>query len=339
MTDPGWIVAPLMMTGAGMSGDPLLLYDGAPDFPNDARVAQLLTKHDVSIFGASPTFVRSLMGREGHGFDGEASNLRVLVSSGEPWNEKPWWWFFDRVGGGRCPIINLSGGTEAGALLGVVPIRPLTPCCFNTSCIGVDADVVDDHGQPVPPQRLGELVVRQPWPGQTRGLWKDDDRYLESYWSQIPDVWTHGDWASRSEDGFWYLHGRSDDTIMIAGKRLGPAEVEGVLGTHPSVSEAAAVGIADEVKGEALWCFVVAAHEYDGLDDELRELVSSSLGKSFRPTRVVFVPELPKTRTGKIVRRAVKATVTGTDPGDLSALDNPHALESLRPYTLAAREG
>jgi acetyl-CoA synthetase len=336
-TDLGWIMAPLTMIGAGLTGRPLFLYDGAPDHPTPARVAEMLERHRIALYGTSPTFIRALMGRDDHGFDGDPRSLRVLGSTGEPWNDAPWRWYFERVGGGRCPVVNVAGGTEAGSLLGVLPIRPVKPCSFNTPCVGVDADVVDADGSPLGPGEVGELVVRRPWPGRTHGFWKEDERYLETYWQRWPQLWAHGDWASRDADGFWYLHGRSDDTMMIAGKRVGPAEVETVLVDHKDVTEAAAVGVPDELKGEAIWCFVVAARDSIGLEDELKELVGERLGRPFIPARIVLVVSLPKTRNGKVVRRALRATAAGEHPGDLSALEDPAALETLA-VTLAQLE-
>lgn len=331
MTDLGWIVAPLVALGAGMGGQPMVLYDGAPDHPGRSRVAELVDKHSVAILGASPTWVRSLMRSPDHGFDRPSPSLRVLASSGEPWNEAPWRWFFERVGGSRCPIVNLAGGTEAGSILGVATTRPLKPCSFNTPCLGVDADVVAPDGRPVEPDALGELVVKQPWVGQTRGFWRDDARYQATYWSRWPETWVHGDWASRDSDGYWYLHGRSDDTINIAGKRIGPAEVESVLAADDRVLDCAVVGVPHEVKGEAIWCFVVLSDAADGnAEEDLSALVGARLGRSFGPERVLAVPQLPRTRTAKVVRRAIRAAVTGGETGDLSSVENPEAIDAIR---------
>jgi acetyl-CoA synthetase len=334
MTDLGWIVAPLMSVGAALHGNPLFLYDGAPDHPTASRIAELVQHHSVRIFGTSPTFVRALMRREDHGFDESPPSLRVLGSTGEPWNDAPWLWFFEQVGGSRCPVINLCGGTEAGSLLGALPTRPLKPSSFNSSCVGVDTDLFHDNGRPAAPGELGELVVKQPWPGQTQSFWDDDARYLASYWLRWPEVWTHGDWGTRDEEGFWWLHGRSDDTMIIAGKRIGPTEIESVLASHDAVVESAAVGIPDEVKGEALWCLVVVRRADDGIEQELRTLVSDRLGKPFSPERVVVVPALPRTRNAKIIRRAIAATVAGVDAGDLTSLENPEALDEIRRIVL-----
>jgi len=331
MTDLGWIVAPLVALGTGMLGQPMFLYDGAPDYPGPGRIADLVARHSVAILGVSPTWVRSLMRRDDHGFDEPPVSLRVLTSSGEPWSEVAWRWFFERVGGSRCPIVNLAGGTEAGSLLGAVPVRPLKPCSFNSHCLGVDADVLGEDGRPVEPGELGELVVKQPWVGQTRGFWHEDERYLATYWNRWPNVWAHGDWASRDEDGFWYLHGRSDDTINVAGKRVGPAEVESVLVRDARVADCAAIGVPDELKGETIWCFVVLAAAFEpDVEHDLRSLVAQRLGRAFAPERVIAVADLPRTRSAKIVRRAVRAAVTGGDVGDVSSLENPEAIGEIQ---------
>ena len=330
LTDLGWIMAPLTMAGAGLTGRPLFLYDGAPDHPTPGRVRELIDRHELAILGASPTYVRALMGQPDHGFDTSPSSLRILCSTGEAWNEVPWWWYFERVGGGRCPVVNVAGGTEAGSFLGVLPIRPLKPCSFNSTCVGVDAAVYRADGSEAEPGEVGELVVRQPWPGMTKSFWNDDERYLDSYWSRWPDVWVHGDWASRDADGNWWLHGRSDDTMMIAGKRVGPAEVESALVKHDAVIEAAAIGVPDELKGESIWCFVVAPRDVSIDEDDLRSFVGTQLGKAFTPRRVIAVSLLPRTRNGKVLRRAIRAVVTGESQGDLSSLDNPGAIAEIQ---------
>jgi acetyl-CoA synthetase len=331
MTDPGWVMSPITFLGAAMAGQPVFLYDGTPDFPSHARVAELLDRHGIAIFGVAPTFVRALMARDDHAFSTDPPvALRVLASSGEPWNDAPWRWFFERVGGGRCPIVNISGGTEAGVLLGVHPIRGLKPCSFNGPSLGVEVGILNASGQPAATGEVGELVVTKPWPGRTLSFWNDDARYLETYWSRWPGVWAHGDWASRDADGFWFLHGRSDDTMNVAGKRVGPAEVESVLVDHAAVAEAAVVGIPHEVKGEAIWCFVVVPGGADGLEEDLRGFVAERMGKAFTPERVIAVAALPRTRSAKVLRRAIRAAVTGEDAGDLTSLENPEAVAEIR---------
>jgi acetyl-CoA synthetase len=230
------------------------------------------------------------------------------------------------------PIVNLSGGTEVGAcFLSVTVTAPIKECSLGFPALGQDMDVVDAEGRSVRGE-VGELVCRRPWPGMTRGIWGDAERYLETYWRRFPGVWTHGDWASVDEDGYWYLHGRSDDTLNIAGKRIGPAELESAAVAHDGVAEAAAIGVPHEVKGEVAWLFCVPAPGTEPGDELAREVaagVAEALGKAFRPERVVFVGSLPKTRSAKIVRRAVRAQALGSDPGDLSSLENPDALEEI----------
>ena len=335
VTDLGWIMGPWEIIGAGALGATVFLFDGAPNHPEPDRIWDMVERHQITTLGISPTLIRALIpaGDEmvtRH----DLSSLRILGSTGEPWNPDPYLWFMNVVGGGRCPIINISGGTEVGAcFLSPLPITDLKPCTLRGPALGMDVDVWDVEGRPTGPGEVGELVCKKPWPGMTRGIWKDPDRYLATYWSRWPDVWVHGDWASRDEDGFWFLHGRSDDTMNVAGKRVGPAEVESALAHHSAVAESAAVGVPDEIKGEAIWCFVVVkpgSERNEGLASDLAGAVARHLGKAFKPSRIVFVDELPKTRSAKIVRRALRSLVMGKDPGDLSSLENPGSLDAIR---------
>ncbi len=331
--DFGWIMGPWEVVGTLANGATLCLYEGAPDYPDVDRLWSYLAAHRVTILGISPTLVRSMMA---HGDDAvrrhDLSALRILGSTGEPWNETPYRWFADVVGGGRCPVINISGGTEVGAcFLSPHPVQALTPMTLGGPALGMAVDVFDDDGKPVRGE-VGELVCTAPWPGMTRGLWQAPERYLETYWDRWPDVWVHGDWAL-IEDGQWYLRGRSDDTIKVAGKRLGPAEVESALVAHPAVAEAAAIGVPHEVKGEALWCYVVlaAGHEpSEELRSELVGVVTDALGKSFKPSAVHFVRAVPKTRSAKVMRRTIRAAATGAPLGDLSSLEDPSSVEAVR---------
>jgi len=334
VSDMGWIMGPWEIVGGLALGGTVFIYEGAPDYPQPDRLWAMIERHRVTQLGLSPTLIRALMKHgtaplERH----DLSSLRVIGSTGEPWNPEPYQWCLDHVGGGRCPIINLSGGTEIGAcFLSPHPINELKACTLRGPSLGMDVDVYDPSGASVR-GKVGELVCKQPWPGMTRGLWKDPDRYIETYWSGFEGVWTHGDWAYIDDDGFWFLHGRSDDTIKVAGKRLGPAEVESVLVEHPAVAESAAIGVPDEVKGQAIWGFATLRPGYEGasaLERELKDLAADHLGKSFAPARIVFVSELPKTRNAKILRRAVRAVAVGEDPGDLSSLENPEALDEIR---------
>lgn len=340
VSDMGWMMGPWELFGVLLLGGTMLLYDGAPDYPQPDRLWSLIARHGVTIFGVSPTLVRALIpyGAEmvqAH----DLSSLRILGSTGEPWNPEPWWWFFHTVGQGRCPIINYSGGTEisGGILLGNV-LTPVKPCAFSGVPPGMAVDVVDEQANPVRGQ-VGELVIRQPWIGMTRGFWQDRERYLAAYWSRFPGIWVHGDWAMVDEDGQWYILGRSDDTIKVAGKRVGPAEVESVLVNHPAVVEAAAIGIPDELKGQVVVVFCVLAPDADPtpeLADALRAWVGQELGKPLQPQDILFVPDLPKTRSAKVMRRVIKAAYLGENAGDLSSLANPGAVEAIRQQTIGA---
>ena len=334
VTDMGWMMGPWEVFGTTLLGATMLLYDGAPDYPDPDRLWALVERHAVTVLGISPTLVRALM-RYSDEFvkRHDLSSLRLLGSTGEPWNPDPWLWFFHTVGGGRLPIINYSGGTEVsgGIVMGNV-LTPLKPTAFSGPVPGMAADVVDDEGRSLRGQ-VGELVVRQPWIGMTRGFWKDPDRYIQAYWSRFPDVWVHGDWAAVDEDGLWYILGRSDDTIKVAGKRLGPAEVESILVGHPAVSEAAAIGVPDPLKGQEVVCFCVLKPGYapdEGLREALKERVAQHLGKPLKPREVKFVRDLPKTRNAKVMRRVIRAAYLGQDPGDLSSLENPAAVDEIR---------
>lgn len=326
-TDMGWIMGPWTVVGAMACGSTVVFMEGAPDFPAD-RLWTLVERERVTMLGVSPTLVRALIP---HG-DPEAdlSSLRSVVTTGEPWNRGPYDWLDEHVcGRGRIPIVNCSGGTEVGAcFLSVTMLRPTKPCSLGAPALGMDMDVFDDRGHPVHGE-VGELVCRRPWPGMTRGIWGDPERYLDTYWRRFPGVWTHGDWASVDEDGYWFLHGRSDDTLNIAGKRIGPAELESAAVGHTSVVEAAAVGVPHEVKGEVAWLYCVLAPGSTTTEEEVKAAVAEELGRAFAPDRVVFVSALPKTRSAKIVRRAVRARALGEDPGDLSTLENPEALAEI----------
>jgi acetyl-CoA synthetase len=253
----------------------------------------------------------------------------VITTTGEPWNPDPYLWLHEHVGRGETPIVNISGGTEVGAcFLSVCVAYPIKPISLGFPALGLDMDVFDPEGRSVRGE-VGELVCKRPFPGMTRGLWGAPERYLETYWRRFPGVWTHGDWASVDGDGYWYLHGRSDDTLNIAGKRIGPAELESAAVSHPGVAEAAAVGVPHEVKGEVAWVFCVRAPDTDAAERDVAAKVAEVLGKAFTPERIVFVGSLPKTRSAKIVRRAVRAKVLGKDPGDLSSVENPESLEEI----------
>ncbi|OGO26784.1 MAG: AMP-dependent synthetase [Chloroflexi bacterium RBG_16_52_11] len=334
MTDMGWMMGPWLIFGACVLGGTMFMYDGAPDYPGPERLWAMIERHRITTLGISPTLIRTLtLHGEEPILRHDISSLRFFASTGEPWNPDPWLWLFNKVGGGKRPIINYSGGTEiSGGIVMGNPILPIKPCSFSAACPGIAADVFDDDGLPVR-QRVGELVIKAPWIGMTRGFWKDPQRYEETYWSRWPGVWVHGDFAAIDADGMWYILGRSDDTLKVAGKRLGPAEVESILVNHPSVVEAAAIGIPDEIKGSAVVVFCVLAKdcvECEELREELRQMVVNALGKPLAPKEIRFVSDLPKTRNAKVMRRMIRAAYLNQDPGDTSSLVNPESVEEIR---------
>lgn len=334
LTDMGWMMGPWLVFGALLLGSTFLIYDGAPDHPGPDRLWEIVSKHGVTTLGVSPTLIRALIPYGEAQFEKhDLSSLKFFASTGEPWNPDPWLWLFREVGKMKRPVINYSGGTEiSGGIVMGNPILPLKPCAFSAPCPGIAADVFDENGHPVR-NAVGELVIKAPWIGMTRGFWKDPERYLDTYWSRWPDVWVHGDFAAVDADGLWYILGRSDDTIKIAGKRLGPAEVESIIVSHPAVVEAAAIGVPHPVKGSELIVFCVLAPDQkpgQALADNLRQMVADAMGKPLAPKEIRFIVDLPKTRNAKVMRRMIRAAYLGLDPGDTSSLVNPEAVQAIR---------
>ncbi|MGB7068590.1 MAG: AMP-binding protein [Pyrinomonadaceae bacterium] len=373
-TDIGWMMGPWLIYGALINGATICIYDGAPDYPTADRMWEFCAKHKVEVLGISPTLVRALAAHEersGDDKDGtrtpssamsaeheqnlspeepaiaddgvrvpphqrhDLSSLRIFASTGEPWNPAPWWWLFDKVGNSKLPIINYSGGTEiSGGILMGNPLLPIKPCSFPAPCPGMDVDILDENGEPVGPNQVGELTLKQPWIGMARGFWQEKERYLETYWQRFKNIWVHGDWAMRDDDGHWFILGRSDDTLKVAGKRVGPAEVESLLVAHPLVSEAAVIGVPDELKGTAMVAFCVIRNADKSfpvsLEAELKTVVARGMGKPLSPSQVHFVSALPKTRNAKVMRRVIRAAYLGEDPGDLSALEDPTVVGEFR---------
>lgn len=329
LSDIGWMMGPWTIIGNHNFGGTIFLYDGAPDYPTTDRLWQMIERHGVTTFGISPTAIRLLM-RSGTPKQ-QMPSLRLLGSTGEPWDDTSYIWYFENVGHSRCPIINISGGTEfVGSFLSVLPIQPLKPCSLGGPAPGMATEVVDDAGSPVRGKK-GYLVCMKPAPSMTRGVWGDPERYIETYWSRWPGWWNHGDWASVDDDGCWFVHGRADESMNVAGRKVGPAEVEEALIEHPAVSEAAVIGVPDELKGEAIVAFVVTKPGFAAgapLERELAQHLVDALGPTFRPQAVRTVRELPKTQSGKIVRRLLRQKYLGENLGDLSTVENPQALES-----------
>ena len=333
LTDIGWMMGPWMIIGGLFWGARIVLYDGALDHPGPDALWRLLEEERISVFGISPTAVRMLMRRGEEEVEAaDLSALRILGSTGEPWDEESWRWTHEHVGGGRCPIINISGGTDIiGCFLAPLPIEPLKPCSLGGPGLGMAVDVWSEDGLSLRGE-VGYLVCTEPAPSMTRGLWQDDERYLESYWSKWDGIWNHGDWALVDDDGQWFIHGRSDDTLKVAGRRIGPSEIEGALTATGKVTEAAAVGVPHEIKGTGIVCFAVVkpgVEANEALAAELSDAVVRQLGKVDRPEGILFVGDLPKTRSAKILRRLVRARYLGEPIGDLASVQNPESLESI----------
>ena len=334
MTDMGWMMGPWLVFGTLLLKGTFFIYDGAPDYPGPDRLWSMVERHQINTLGVSPTLIRALIPHGDSPYrDFDLSSLHLFASTGEPWNPDPWKWLFEKIGERKLPIINYSGGTEiSGGIVMGNPVLPLKPCSFSAPCPGINADVFDEYGNSVRNQ-VGELVIKSPWIGMTRGFWKDSTRYEHTYWSHWPDVWVHGDFAAVDDDGMWYILGRSDDTIKVAGKRLGPAEIESILVSHPSVVEAAAIGIPHEIKGNEVIVFCVLntlPDDFDQLRSELKRMVAASMGKPLQPRDILFVDDLPKTRNAKVMRRMIRSAYLGEDPGDTSSLLNPEAVKQIK---------
>jgi acetyl-CoA synthetase len=335
VSDIGWMMGPWTLIGNHAHGGTIFLYEGAPDEPEPDRFWRMIDEHSLSTFGISPPAIRALHKHGEEWLDGhDLSSLRVLGSTGEPWDPDSWLWFLDNVGRGQAPIMNISGGTEIfGCFLQPTPLHSLKPGTLGGPALGMDVDIVDASGDSIAESHeKGYLVCKSSAPSMTKSLWSGDERYLEEYWSRFEDMWDHGDWAQKDEDGFWFLHGRADDVLNVAGRKVGPAEVESALIEHEAVNAAVAVGAPDDTTGTAVVTYVILNDGYeesDDLRDQLRALVGEELGKPFRPREVLFVDEFPKTQSGKIVRRIIQGVYKGEDLGDLSSIENPDAIDEI----------
>jgi acetyl-CoA synthetase len=334
ITDIGWMMGPWQIIGCQHLGGTHVIFEGAPNYPEEGRIWRMIEDYQISILGGSATVFRMLK-RYGSELieEYDTESLRATGNTGEPIDHDTWMWLLKDVGKERCPIINLSGGTEIfGCFLLPSPVMPLKPTTLGYQGLGMDIDVFDDSGKPVR-QQVGYLVCKKPAPSMTRGFWNDPERYIQTYWSRWRGVWYHGDWAYIDEDGYWYLLGRADDVVKVAGKRMGSAEVETIVNSHKAVQESACIGVPHELKGEVLWIFVTLKpgfEENDEIRKEIESLIVEQLGKPFKPERIIFVPDLPRTRSGKIMRRLIRSIVAGTELGDTSALENPESLEKIR---------
>ena len=331
--DIGWITGQVWVVyGSPIVGGTALVYDDALDYPKADTWCRLIEDHKVTIFGAAPTAIRLFMKNNVQASRYNFQSLRILAATGEPINTEAWTWYFENVGKRRCPVINLSGGTEiGGAILSVLPVMPLKPCIVGCPVPGFDADVFNDAGKR---RNEGYLVIKKPWPSMTRGLLDNPAKFLKTYWSKYSDVWYHGDIVLVDSDGLWYMRGRADDVIKVAGHRIGAAEVEAAAASHPAVAEVVAVGKPDELKGEAVIVYIVLKDGYkvdNVLVEEIIKRVEESIGRFARPQEVRIVAELPKTRTGKLVRRLIKAKIAGGNMADqdLSTIENPWSLGGM----------
>ena len=334
MSDMGWMMGPWLVFGTLTIGSTMVLYDGAPDHPDPGRLWRMVDNHEVTHLGVSPTLIRALKTHGDEHVDAsDRSSLRAIGSTGSPWDPESWSWCFNTVLEGEKPILNYSGGTEiSGGILCGNFLTPLKPAAFSGPVPGMDADVVDDDGSSVRGE-VGELVLRTPWIGMTRGFWDDDDRYHDAYWDRFEDMWVHGDFAAVDEDGLWYILGRSDDTINVAGKRLGPAEIEALLNAHEAVAESAAIGVPHDVKGSEIVAFAVLEpghEETDALREALMQVVVDEMGKPLKPREILFADALPKTRNAKVMRRVIQSAYLGKDLGDTSSLEDPSTVEAIK---------
>jgi acetyl-CoA synthetase len=331
--DIGWVTGQVWVVyGSPIIGGTALVYEDALDYPKADTWCRLIEDHKVSIFGAAPTAIRLFMKNNVQASRYDFQSLRILAATGEPINTEAWTWYFENVGKRRCPVINLSGGTEiGGAILSALPVMPLKPCTVGCPVPGFDADVFNDAGKRI---NEGYLVIKKPWPSMTRGLSDNPGKFLETYWSKYRDVWYHGDIVLVDSDGLWYMRGRTDDVIKVAGHRIGAAEVEAAAASHPAVVEVVAVGRPDELRGEAVVLCIVVKDGYKAdniLAEEIIKRVEESTGRFARPQEVRVVAELPKTRTGKLVRRLVKAKIAGGNIADedLSTVENPWSIGGI----------
>ena len=336
MADMGWMVGSKSATIASLHGAKMVIAEGVPDFPDEVRFWKLIEKYKVSWTELSPALIRAQMIKDKKLFkDLNLNSLRIVCTGGEPWTEKPWKWLFEFIGKSKVPIMNSAGGTEvSGSILHCCLHRPFKVGSFNAPIPGMSADILTLDGKKVSTDEMGELVMRKSSIGLTKSLWNDDDRYIKNYWSIIKDFWVHGDLASKDKDGHWFLHGRSDDTIKVSGKRIGPSELESVIVKSGKAKEVAAVGIPDENKGSKIILSIVLLENSEEKESYFENLVINDLGKSFKPDKIIFVKDLPKTRNMKIMRRVIKSCLAKEDPGDISTLLNPESVEEIRTHAI-----
>lgn len=330
--DIGWITGLVWnVYGLLIMGASSVIYDGALDYPSSDRVWRILSEYDATIFGISPTAARLFKKNNEKPLKNfSLDKIKNIPTTGEPLDEDSWWWLFEKVGNRKIPIMNLSGGTEiGGAMLSVFPGMKLKPSTVGIPVPGMNIDVVDDDGNSVKNEN-GYLIIKSPWPGMTRGLLNDNERFIETYWSRFDDVWFHGDYVFVDEDNLWYMRGRTDDVINVSGHRMSTAEIEHTVISHKKVSDAASIAIPDDLTGESIVVFFVADNKNDvNLESMVSDFISEKIGKVAKPKLVFQLTDLPKTRTGKIMRRLLKSKLLGKELGDLSSLENPQILDEV----------
>jgi acetyl-CoA synthetase len=326
--DPGWITGhSYIVYSPLLNGATSFMYEGAPTYPYPNRWWQMIENFGITILYTAPTAIRGLM-RFGEAWPRrhDLSSLRLLGTVGEPINPEAWKWYYTVIGKERCPIMDTWWQTETGGfMITPLPITPLKPGSATRPFFGIEVDVVNEEGKPVPPREEGYLVVKTPWPGMLRTIYKDPDRYREQYWDKFKNMYQTGDSARKDEDGYVWIIGRMDDVIKVSGYRLGTAEVESALVSHPDVAEAAAIGLPHEIKGNAIHAYVILRAGLEGSDalvKALQEHVGHEMGPIAKPEKITFMDSLPKTRSGKIMRRLLKTRALGQPDGDISTLED-----------------
>ncbi len=334
--DIGWITGQTWIVyGSPIIGSTAVIFEDTLDFPSMDYWARQVDDLHVTIFGAAPTAIRQFMRNRIEFSKFHFSSLRLLVSTGERLNKEAWDWYFSKVGRYRCPIINLSGGTEiGGAILSMLPFLDNVPTSVGVPVPGLDVDILNDHGKSVDD---GYLVIRNPWPGMTKGILNDEERYMQTYWSKFPNIWNHGDKVRTDSQNMWYISGRIDDVMKISGHRIDPSEIEEVLTSYSGIIESAAVGIPDELSGESVFIFCVMNNA--DMTNETRSLIKKDvekllidrIGRFLLPKAIYFVNELPKNRSGKILRRLMRKKLLNIDisKDDLLLVENPESLKSF----------
>jgi len=335
--DFGWLTGPILATGCMLRGATLTVAEGTPDYPGRGRVWDLIERHAISVFSLSPTLIRAQMRQEVEPTAGrDLSCLRIIVSTGEIWQPEAWRWCDEKVCGRTVPILNYTGGTEVGGtILSCNLLERSKPCSVGKPVPGMGADIAPIEGESQAGDETGELVLRQVSPGLTRGLYKADDVYIATYWSRYPGLWSHGDLVTRDADGQWFVRGRTDDVMKIAGKRTSPSEIEAVVNLTSGVVESAVSSTPDDIKGEALAVFYVGSSEQD-LTRAIADAVAGVFGPAFKPKWVLRVSELPRTRSQKVMRGVLRRLAEGSSTIDTSAMENPECVEHLREVIAAA---